>query len=46
MLLLEVVEPVVFDAPHLSHPPMLLFSTRGLAGLGFPAGGKQPIQAT
>ena len=21
MLLLEVVEPVVFDAPHLSHPP-------------------------
>ena len=35
MLLLEVVEPVVFDAPHLSHPPMLLLSTRGLAGLGF-----------
>ena len=22
MLLLEVVEPVAFDAPHLSHPPL------------------------
>ena len=43
MLLLEVVEPVAFDAPHLSHPSVLLFSTRGLAGLGFPVGRKQPM---
>ena len=29
MLLLEVVEPVAFDAPHLSHPPMFfLFNAR------------------
>ena len=45
MLLLEVVEPVVFAAPHLSHPPMFLFSTRGLTGLGFPVGRRQLIQA-
>ena len=43
MLLMEVEEPEAFDAPHLSHPPVFFFSTRGLAGLGFPVGGKQPI---
>ena len=43
MLLLEVVEPVAFDAPPPLPPSGDFVTTRGLTGLGFPVGRKQPI---
>ena len=35
MLLLEVVEPVAFDAPHLSHPPVFSFQREAWQALVF-----------